>query len=151
VLEPRALPQYGLEPRWAASLQNLVPCISLAIVEWRWLASNAVRSEGQHLRIRAGVFPLVAQSYFSRHELTPFLGTQSFSIKIAESMVPGSVILGVPVTPISQSGAGITVVTEGGRDTTAKRLSFQSRPLPLATLKYGSSTSLGYYAKMILL
>lgn len=90
------------------------------------------------------------------------LGTQSFSIKIAESMVPGSVILEAPVRQISQNKSGATVTTDDGTKYHCKKvivsvptpvykdLTF-SPPLPLDKAKYSSSTTLGYYAKVILL
>jgi monoamine oxidase len=94
--------------------------------------------------------------------LTSIPGTQSFSTKMAESMVPGSVMLEAPVSRISQTRSGATVTTEDGTKYHCKKVIVSvptpvykdlvfSPPLPLDKLQYSSSTTLGYYAKMILL
>jgi monoamine oxidase len=77
-------------------------------------------------------------------------------------MVPGSVILETPVLRISQSALGATVTTEDGTRYRCKKAivsiptpSYKdiilTPPLPLDKQKYSSNTTLGYYAKMILL
>jgi monoamine oxidase len=89
-------------------------------------------------------------------------GTQSFSNSISESMVPGSVILEAPVHQISQNTSGATVTTVDGTRYHCKKVIVSvptpvykdlvfSPPLPLDKAKYSSSTTLGYYAKVILL
>ena len=91
------------------------------------------------------------------------VGTQTFSKKLAESMVPGSVILEAPVSRIFQSRSGSAIVsTENGSryhakkvvvsipTPTYKQITFQP-PLPLDKLEYSSNSMLGYYAKMIIL
>jgi monoamine oxidase len=77
-------------------------------------------------------------------------------------MVPGSVILEAAVRQISQNKFNTTVTTDDGTRYHCKKvivsvptpvykdLTF-SPPLPLDKVKYSSSTTLGYYAKMILL
>jgi monoamine oxidase len=88
-------------------------------------------------------------------------GTQSFSLKIAEEMIPGSIHLEAPVSRISQNSSGATVVTEDDTKYHCKKVivsiptpSYKnirfSPPLPLDKLKYSSGTTLGYYAKLIL-
>ena len=80
-----------------------------------------------------------------------------------ENMVPGSVILEAPVSRIFQSRSDAAIVsTEYGTryhakkvivsipTPTYKQITFQP-PLPLDKLKYSSNSTLGYYAKMILL
>jgi monoamine oxidase len=89
-------------------------------------------------------------------------GTQSFSFSIAESMVSGSVILEAPVHQISQNTSGATVTTVDGTRYHCKKVIVSvptpvykdlvfSPHLPLDKAKYSSSTTIGYYAKVILL
>lgn len=75
-------------------------------------------------------------------------------------MVPGSVILGTPVSRISQNLSGVTVITQDGTKYGCRRaivsiptplykhITF-SPPLPLDKVKYSSNSIHGYHAKMI--
>ena len=146
----------GCEPSELSALYFLDYCKSGGgLLQMRSDQKNG----GQHLRIRTGTYSAIGSSKSSTDMA---LGAQSFSKKIAESMVPGSVILEAPVSRIFQSRSGsATVTTEDGTKYNArkvvvsiptptyKQITFQP-PLPLDKLKYSSNSMLGYYAKMIL-
>lgn len=115
------------------------------------------KNGGQYLRIRSGAYIYRISKYYTNFKL----GTQSFSTKIAEEMIPGSVLLEAPVSRVSQNSTGAVVVTEDDTKYHCKRVivsvptpSYKnirfSPPLPLDKQKYSSNSILGYYAKLIL-
>lgn len=128
----------GCEPSEVSTLYFLDYCKSGGGL---LLMRSDEKNGGQHLRIRKG--------------------TQSFSVKIAESMTPGSVILESPVSRIFQNSSGAAVTTEHGITYYCKKVivsiptpSYKhirfSPPLPVDKVKYSSDATLGYYAKMIM-
>jgi monoamine oxidase len=147
----------GCEPSELSALYFLDYCKSGGgLLQMRSDQKNG----GQHLRIRTGRHHC---RWLSDSEIDFCIGTQTFSKKIAEHMVPGSVILEAPVSRIFQSRSGSAIVTteDGTRyhvkkavvsipTPNYKQIAFQP-PLPLDKLKYSSNSMLGYYAKMILL
>jgi len=129
----------GVEPADVSALYFLDYCKSGGgLMQMR----SDRKDGGQYLRIRKG--------------------TQSFSKCIAADMTPGSVVLNMPVTRISQDAAGATVTTADGKVFTCKKV-IVSVPTPLYKeitftpalsghkRLLTSSTKLGFYSKMIIL
>ncbi|GJC84745.1 amine oxidase [flavin-containing] B [Colletotrichum liriopes] len=123
--------------------------------------SSDCKDGGQYLRNRQGKFlRLDLRGLNFGLSLPGLVGNQAFSIRLAESLIRGSVKLSSPVKKINQSDSICKVETVSGKVYTCKKvlLSVPSTLYPMIdfqpTLPHNkkvlSESKLGYYAKTIL-